>query len=200
MKRALLPALALLLAGLAMAQEKAQLGKAPEPAADPMMEAWIKASSPGEAHKLMQKHVGEWVAEVKLWMDPSAEPMVSKGKGTNTLIFGGRYLESRFVGEFQGQPFEGIGYMGYDNVQKKFVNFWIDSSSTWFMLSSGTTDKAGKVWRNSGEVSDPMTGKMKPYREEAVFETPDRIVSRAYDKTPDGKEFKSMEITYTRAK
>lgn len=200
MKRYLLLTLALLLAGLALAQEKPKIEKAPAPAADPMMEAWIKASSPGEPHKLMARYVGEWVAEVKLWMDPAGEPMVSKGKGTNTLIFGGRYLESRFAGEFQGQPFEGIGYMGYDNVQQKFVNFWIDSSSTWFMLSTGTADKDGKTWRSSGEVSDPMTGRMKPYRDESVFETPDRMVSRAYDKTPDGKEFKSMEITYTQVK
>jgi hypothetical protein len=90
--------------------------------------------------------------------------------------------------------------MGYDNVQKKFVIFWIDSSSTWFMLSAGTADKDGKTWRSSGEVSDPMSGKAKSYRDECVFEGPDRYVSRAYDKTPDGKEFKSMEITYTRAK
>ena len=201
MKRYLLIALTLLLAaGFASAQEKAKPEKTAAPAVDPMMEAWMKASTPGDAHKLMAKHVGEWDAEVKLWMDPAGEPMVSKGKGTNTLIFGGRFLESRFKGDFQGEPFEGIGYMGYDNVQQKFVNFWIDSSSTWFMLSSGTADKEGKTWRSSGQVSDPMTGKMKPYREEAVFENADRIVSRAFDKGPDGKEFKSMEITYTRAK
>jgi hypothetical protein len=203
MKRYLLPILALLiLASLAVAQEKppAKIEKAPPPAADPMMEAWMKASSPGEAHKLMERHVGVWDAEVRLFMDPAGPPMITKGKGTNTLILGGRYLESRFKGEFEGQPFEGIGYMGYDNVRKEFVNFWIDSTSTWFMFSAGTADKEGKVWKNTGEVSDPVTGKAKPYREEAVFETPDRLVSRAYDKGPDGREFLSMEIVYTRAK
>lgn len=196
MKRCVLLAFALLLAGFPLAQDKPKIEKAPAPAVDPMMEA----SSPGGAHKLMEQYVGEWDAVVKLWMDPSAEPMVSKGKGSNTLIFGGRYLESRFKGDFQGEAFEGIGYMGYDNVQKKFVNFWIDSSSTWFMISTGTADKEGRTWRNAGEVSDPLTGRMKSYREEAVFEGPDRIVSRAFDKGPDGKEFMSMEITYTRVK
>lgn len=189
----------LCLAGFALAQEKPQPTPA-APAMDPMMEAWMKASTPGEAHKLLARHVGEWDAEVKLWMDPAAPPMISKGKGTNALIFGGRFLESRFKSEFMGQPFEGIGYLGYDNVQKKFVSFWIDSSSTWFMTSTGTADKEGRTIRSFGEVSDPMTGKIKPYRDEAVFEGPDRMVSRSFDKGPDGKEFVSMEITYTRVK
>jgi len=202
MRRYFLLALTLLLAaGFAAAQEKAKPEKAaPSAAADAMMEAWMKASTPGEAHKLLAKHAGVWDAEVKLWMDPAAPPMVSKGKGTNTLIFGGRFVETRFTGDFNGQPFEGIGYMGYDNIQKKYVGFWIDNTATWFMTSTGTADKEGKTWRSSGEVSDPMTGTMKPFREEAIFETPDRLVSRAYDKGPDGKEFKSMEITYTRVK
>lgn len=200
MKRCLSLVLMLLLAGLALAQEPPKADPPAAQAPDPMMEAWMKASSPGEAHRLMAKHVGEWNAEVKLWMDPAGEPMTSTGKGTNTLIFGGRYLESRFKGEFMGEPFEGIGYMGYDNVQKKFVNFWIDSTSTWFMFSEGSADADGKTWKNTGEVPDPFSGKMKPFREEAVFEGPDRIVSRAFDHTPDGKEFKSMEIVYTRSK
>jgi hypothetical protein len=198
MKRYLMLVLVLLLAGMSVAQEKAAAEPAPPP--DPAMEAWVKAGLPGEAHKLMAKHVGEWNAEVKLWMAPGAEPMVSKGRGTNTLIFGGRYLESRFKSEFMGETFEGIGYMGYDNVRKRFVNFWIDSSSTWFMLSEGTADRDGKTWRSSGEVSDPMTGKMKPYHDETVFESADRVVSRSFEKGPDGKEFVSMEIAYTRVK
>ncbi|MEP7027805.1 MAG: hypothetical protein ABI960_04345 [Candidatus Eisenbacteria bacterium] len=34
-------------------------------------------------------------------------PVVTKGVMKNAMIFRGRFLESRYKGEFQGQPFEG---------------------------------------------------------------------------------------------
>ncbi len=52
-------------------------------------------------------------------------------------MLGGQFLEQRYTGNSMGMPFEGIGYTGYDNVQRKYVGTWMDSFGTGQMNSVG---------------------------------------------------------------
>jgi len=174
--------------------------QAKPPAVSPEMAAYMKLASPNENHKLLEPFVGNWKAEVKIWMDPSAPPSVSEGTASYRMIYDGRFLQGEFTGEYMGHPFNGMELMGYDNLQKKFIGFWVDSGSTWFMTSTGTVDKDGKTFRMSGTMTNPMTMKPEEYRDESTFETPDRIISKSFSKQPGGKEFQGMEIIYTRVK
>src|SRR3546814_1625399 len=61
-----------------------------------------------------------------MWMDPSAPPMVETGKSVDTAVLGGRQIRTQFSSRFMGQPFNGIGFMGYDNVRGKYVASWFD--------------------------------------------------------------------------
>ena len=203
MKKVLILVSLLLVWGLiapAFAQEAKAKPEANAPAMSPEMEAYMKAAAPGENHKLLEAWVGTWKADIKMWMAPGAEPMLSKGTAVFKMIYGGRYLQGEFTGDWMGQPFTGMELMGYDNVQKKFIGFWIDNGSTWFMTSVGTVDKDKKTFRMSGTMLDPMTGKPKTEHSVATFETPDKVVDQAFEPGPDGKEFKMMEIVYMRVK
>ncbi len=82
------------------------------------MKAWIAYATPGDAHKAMAKSEGSWEGEVSMWMAPAAPPVTSKSTATNKMTMGGRYQVSSFTGSFMGQPFEGMGIMGYDNTKK----------------------------------------------------------------------------------
>ena len=57
---------------------------------------------------------GTWDTTMKLWMEPGAEPMVSTGTSTNTMILGGRQLKMEYSGTFMDMPFMGIGFTGFD--------------------------------------------------------------------------------------
>jgi hypothetical protein len=113
-------ALALLAAGPALTQEGAQeeAMEAPEMSADEaaMMEAWMKAMTPGPQHQMLADTAGEWTFTIKSWMDPEAEPMVSEGTAHRTMELGGRVVEEVVESSMMGQPFEGIGRTGYDNL------------------------------------------------------------------------------------
>jgi len=170
------------------------------PAVAPEMEAYMKLASPNENHKLLEPFVGNWKAEVKIWNDPATPPNVSAGTAAFRMIYDGRFLQGEFTGEYMGHPFNGMELMGYDNLQKKFIGFWVDSGSTWFMTSTGTVDKDGKRFRMAGTMTNPMTMKPEEYRDESTFETPDRIVSKSFSKASGGKEIQTMEIIYTRVK
>ncbi|HEV7241215.1 MAG TPA: DUF1579 domain-containing protein [Thermoanaerobaculia bacterium] len=169
------------------------------PAMDPaMMEAMMKAGTPGDAHKNLNALVGSWNTKVTMWMVPGADPMTMDGTSETRWVMGGRYLEERFAGNFMGMPFEGLGYSGYDNVKKQYWGTWMDNMSTGMMMSTGTYD--GKAWTFKGTMADPMTGKDSTIDQKVTFADADHHMMEMWGPAPDGKIYKSMEITYSRKK
>ena len=196
MKKSSLLALAFALAlpMAAVAQDKTQ--GAPSP--DAMMEAWIKAATPGENHKVLASLAGEWNVVQKMWMAPGQPPMESKGRARQTMTLGGRYLRQEFEGSMMGGPFSGEGSTGYDNITKKFVSTWGDTWSTGIMVLTGDYDAASKTLTLTGDITD-VDGTKKPFKEVLRIMDADKHVLEMYDKH-EGKEVKIMEILYTRAK
>lgn len=196
-------ALTLLLAPAASGEKpKAKAPAAPPAAMDQeaMMKEWAKWSTPGEPHKLAEKSVGKWNAVVRMVMGPGAEPMESKGTAEITAVLGGRWVRQDFTGEFMGQTFHGVGMSGFDNFRKRYISTWIDDMSTSMMVSYGTASKDGKSITYIGLMDEPITGeKDKKVRSVFRWVDDDTFVYESYDKAK-GKEWKAMEITYTRAK
>src|SRR5688572_7867388 len=112
------------------AQVLAEDKKVHDPKTDAHMEAWLKASTPGEQHKLLSQLTGNWDHTVKWWMSADGQPEVSKGRTVNGMIMGGRYLKQSATGTSMGQPFEGMGISGYDNTKEQFTSMWIDNMGT----------------------------------------------------------------------
>jgi hypothetical protein len=195
-------ALALGLAAAAFAQEKAKkpAGKSAPPDEKAMMEAWQKAMTPGDMHKKLDAIVGTFDTSGRTWMDPAKPPEDSVGNSVNTWVLGNRYVQIKYEGSFVGEPFNGIGYTGYDNVSKKYVSVWMDTAGTVMMITTGTLDAAGKVLTFKGTVSDPISGKPTPIDEKVTITDNDHHSIEMWGKGLDGKMFKMMEINYTRKK
>lgn len=172
--------------------------KGPEmsPEMQKMMEMCAKAGQPGEQHTKMKELVGTWDAKTKMWMDPSAPPTEGKGTAKWRSIFDGRYVIVDWEGDSPMGPFQGMGISGYDNVAKKYVDIWLDSMSTGIMYSWGTADPSGKTITFEGAYHDPMTGKPKKVKSVTRHISETEMVFEMYDTTPEGKEYKNMEIVY----
>jgi len=165
-----------------------------------MMEKMKAAMAPGEAHKLLEQLAGNWTYTSAFWMDPNGQPETSTGSSQNSTIYGGRFLKQNITGAWMGQPFEGTGYLGYDNVKEMYQSVWIDGMATGIMTESGQYDPATNTLRMSGVNSCPMTGeKEMPVRSEWKIVDADHNLYTAYMKDKSGKEVKGMEISYTRA-
>jgi hypothetical protein len=162
------------------------------------MEAWLKYAAPGPSHKLLEPLVGSWNATTTWWQAPGAPPQVSTATAETVAVLGGRFIREDVSGTMMGQPFQGIGYTGYDNFKKKFVGTWMDSMGTMIMVSSGTADATGKVLTFTAEIDDVMSGKTVTVREVARVIDNNKHVFEMYGPDPSGKEFKTMEIVYTR--
>lgn len=170
---------------------------AQEPTAE-QMEMIEKLTKPGEFHELLKDFVGTWNAVVKMWVSPDSPPVVSKGQATFKLIFDGRYIEGEYLGEYMGAPFKGKSLIGYDNIKKEFFSVWIDNFSTGNMTSTGKYDTDTKKFLFHASMYDPYSDQTLEMREEAYFASKDEYISTTYAKPTGGKEFKNMEIKYTR--
>jgi len=189
------------MAAFAIADDKKAKGaKAPSAEEQKMMDAWMKAATPTDAHKKLEAFIGNWDTKVTMWMHPGAPPEITTGVSKNSWALGGRYVEQRYVGTFMGQPFHGIGYTGYDNIKKAYVGTWMDNASTAVMMTTGKLDPSGKSMSFSGSMDDPMSGKAMKIEEKIIIANKDTHSMEMWSPGPDGKMFKSMKIDYKRKK
>ena len=163
------------------------------------MKRWEAASTPGEAHKALEPLVGEWQIEARFWMQgPDAEPVESKGTTKGKWILGNRFIQEELNGEMMGQPFQGIGTTGYDNLKKKYVSTWVDNMNTMISISEGTYDPQAKVFTFTGKMDDIISGqKDKPFKYILRVVSNDKHIFEMHDPSLGAKS-KNGEITYTR--
>jgi hypothetical protein len=193
--------LGLVIAMPAFAQDKTTAPPQMSAEQKAMMEAWQKAATPGERHKqLISEFEGTWNTKMSTWMDPSAPPSMETGKSVNTAVLGGRQLRMDYSGQYMGQPFQGVGYTGFNNVTGKYFSTWSDNMSTGLFVSEGDYDPASKSYSYRAQMPDPMKpGTMVPVRQTMRIVDKDHAVFEMYE-TRDGKELKTMQIEYARAK
>ncbi|MFT3680211.1 MAG: DUF1579 domain-containing protein [Ferruginibacter sp.] len=165
------------------------------------MKSMMEAGTPGPQHAMLAKSDGKWKAETTMWMAPGAPPVTGKATAENKMLYGGRYQQTSFKGDFMGMPYEGGGVTGYDNSRKVFFTTWMDNMSTMIMNMEGTWDDATKSITFKGKMFCPANGKECTMREVCTFTDDNNYKMEMYG--PDmqtGKEFKNMEIKMTRNK
>jgi hypothetical protein len=162
------------------------------------MEAYMKLAATNENHAHLAKFAGEWNISTTAWMQPGAPPQKSQGSSQVAVLLGGRFIKMNFKGTMFGQPFEGIQIAGYDNMKKKYITFWIDSTSTSFFLTEGSIDTATKTTTETGVWPDPMTGGTMGVKGVTKLIGPDEYTYEMFMVGADGQEFKSMEYRAVR--
>lgn len=188
-------ALIVVVAASAFAEEAKKPPSAEEQA---MMEKYAKAAEPGPEHKQLAKMAGKWKLKVTSWMAPGAPSTTSDATAEYRPILGGRFLEQEVHGDMGGQPFEGRGLEGYDNIAKEYFGTWVDSMTTGPMVLKGKC--TGKKCSFKGKVSDAMAGKPVAVSTAMTAKDDDNMVWEMIAPGADGKPFKVMEIVYTRQK
>lgn len=161
------------------------------------MEACENMGTLNENHEFLKKFVGEWNGNSRVWR-PDQEPEISEIKSKAELIMGGRFLISNYQGTMAGQPYEGMQVVGYDNLKKKYVTFWINDMSTAFYMLEGTRE--GNVIRDTGFWPNPVTGSNEKVSDVVTLISPNEFTFELFMAGKDGKEFKSQENHYKKIK
>ncbi|HYY53537.1 MAG TPA: DUF1579 domain-containing protein [Myxococcales bacterium] len=163
-----------------------------------MMQKYMQAATPGPEHQKLAKLAGTWKMDVTAWMTPGAPPEKSEGTAEFKTILGGRYLLQEVKGTMGGQPFEGRGTMGFDNVTKERFATWTDSMSTGLLVMRGKCPADAKKCTTRGQGSDAVAGKMVSFAETTTMTDDNHFTFELRGPGPDGKQYKMMEIKYTR--
>ena len=165
-----------------------------------MMKNWQDYMTPGDVHKMLAKSDGEWNGDVTMWMYPGAPEQKSKSSSINKMIMNGLYQESNHSGDMMGMPFNGKSITAYDNHRKEFISTWIDNMGSGIMVMKGTWDEATKTINMKGRMVDPGTKQDTDVRETFKITDDNTQEMEMFVMMPDGKEFKTMNIKYTRKK
>jgi hypothetical protein len=171
--------------------------KAPEMTAEQkaMMEAYQAAGTPGAAHAALAKTAGTYDIEVTSWEAPDAPPTKEKGVAKRSMSLDGRVLVEQVESTMHGQPWNGHGMHGYDNVSGRHWSTWNDSMSTGLMVSEGECDVSMSC-KFTGSWNDPISKGKINARMTTRWTDANTEVFEMYTPGPDGKEMKMMEITY----
>lgn len=165
-----------------------------------MMKNWQDYMTPGDMHKEMAKWDGEWNGEVTMWMAPGVTEQKSSSVATNKMIMNGLYQQSTHTGNMMGMPFNGISTTAFDNHRKEFVSTWIDNMGSGIMVMKGPWDEATKTINMKGRMVDPGTKQDTDVRETFKIIDDNNQEMEMFVIAPDGKEFKTMNIKFTRKK
>ncbi len=170
-----------------------------EPAMSPEMMKAMELMTPNEKHQVLEQYVGDWTYTGIFKMSHDAPPQDMTGTMKNTIVYNGRFLRQVIEGPWMDAKFEGLGFTGYDNVKGKYVTTWLDNMATGIMASSGDYDASTKTLNLKGQHSCAMSGeKDRYYRSEWTILDDDHSVYKSYTLDPNGEEYMSMEIKYTR--
>jgi hypothetical protein len=171
-----------------VAQDKKDAGAPPPEVLARMM--------PGPMHKKLEPLIGSWTATGKWRMAPDAPWQEFTSTAERKWILDGRFIEERVKSEMMGQPFEGIGLIGYDNVRQEFTMVWLDNMGTGTWVSTGKAD--GSKFTFEGTTSDPMTGEKNMWTKSVLDISTPQHTLKGFAKDPAGKEFTSMEMTMSK--
>lgn len=202
MKPRFIPVLVLVLSGLTVwVAVHAQQSADPKDAAAnmaAMMEKAKRFTQPGEQHKALEKFLGKWSIEMRIFMagKPTAP---EKGTAEFSWLMAGRWMKSEWKGSMMGMPMEGFMILGYDNFKQSYVSTSISSADTAMTHAEGDMDPSGKALLSYGTLDEYLTGEHdKMVKYVWRFPSNDKMTLEVHDLPIGEKNTKVIEISYTR--
>lgn len=157
-----------------------------------------KFAEAGPNHKLLAQFEGEWETVTTEFGEDGKAASTDKGVTTAKMVMGGRFLDWSYDGRSHGKFFRASGMIGYSNADKRFEEFYAESSGTEIVHMNGSADASGKVFTFAGKTIDPETGKTIMKKSQITFESKDSAKEDVFV-TIGGKDTKVAELVYTRA-
>jgi Protein of unknown function (DUF1579) len=179
-----------LLAMTAIESPRAAQGQDPQAKFEPK-------SAPGAGQKYLTRFVGEWDV-AKAFFPRSGEPNRSKGACRQTMIQGGRFLQSEFTFGEGERKTTGVGLIGFEPESSTFTSVWIDSRQTRMSMRKSREKFDGSQIVLFSETLGEAKEARRSRTVSKIEEGDKKIVHRQYS-LGQGEERLVMELVMTRA-
>jgi hypothetical protein len=114
-------------------------------------------TQPGPNHKLLERFLGRWNTETRMFMAGQATPL-EKGTAEFSWLMKGRWLKSESTGTMMKMPVETFLVLGYDNFKQSYVVTMVSSIDTAKNRAEGDMDPGGKALICYGTLDQYLTG------------------------------------------
>lgn len=182
-----------------VSQDKSDTGPDATRDTESLVDAWVEYAMPGKHHQLLGRMAGSWNMAIRYRMDSGSPVVESQGTCRRKWILGNRFVLEEFDGGSLALPFQGLAIYGYDAFERKYTSAWVDTTNTAITTSLGTCGQGCDEIAFTGRHGDPWSGTKRPSRGVTRFVSDDEHVLELYEPGTDGKEFKVLEIRYTRS-
>ncbi|MBO9664033.1 DUF1579 family protein [Dokdonella sp.] len=156
------------------------------------------ADALGPQHQLLAGLAGQWTVRQSFWTDPAKPPAIDRGTARFTPILAGQHLRQELHIDAAGKPFDGLGYLGYDQAAGDYGSLWMDVNFKGVILAHGGYDAATHAFTFVGQAPDAK-GALSPLREVLHIQDADHFTYEYYERH-DGKEGLAVRLEYARAK
>lgn len=154
-----------------------------------------RLGTPGQQHERLTALCGQWSNEYKLRWGPDQPWMEVEGTSEIQSLLGGRYIMETIEFSMMGMTVEGVNLYGYDNREEEWLHIWLDSSSTWPILSRGTEQEDGSI--DFGGMMIDAAG-VRPFRMVLKEEAEGERTIDMFDTIPPHGEIQVMTVHSTR--
>jgi hypothetical protein len=153
----------------------------------------------GDAGKRLDYFVGSWDVAVRYKL-PDGKEYEGKAACVARRAVNDRFLQQEYKSTMMGQPLVIWQLLGYDSVQKKFVEFDLHAhgETTHTLRLDGAFSPDGKVLTLRGDSVDGMTGKPVKLRTVTTVKDDDHYTLEWFITDDAGKEERKVVLTHTR--
>ena len=161
------------------------------------MQAMMAMMGPGPEHKDFEPLAGTWDMDIVFNM--GGPPMKVAGRAVNTLILGGRFLQSSTKGHAaaMGMDIESLSIYGFDRRTSEYTVVGYDTMGTYYVTAAGKRAPGAKEVVMQGEIDEH--GGVKEYDMVLRWVDANTYVSEIIFKFPTGP-MKIAEMTFRRAR
>jgi len=155
---------------------------------------------PTRHHRHLDQLIGVWTVEYTMRSAADAPPIISRGMIKREWTLGGHFVRERLTATKSDAKgaIQGIGYIGYNDLDGRYELVWMSSMSTAIEYETGMYHPDNKVMHWRGETHDPVTGRLINSWGKLDMSDPDRHVFTGYSVDVDGRTFKATEGVATR--
>jgi hypothetical protein len=160
------------------------------------MEKAKRFTQPGPSHKVLERFIGTWTTETRVFMGDKPSP-AEKGTAQFAWLMPGRWVRSEMKGSMMGLPIDAFMLFGYDNFKQSFVVTSITSMDTAMNRAEGDMDPGGAALIAYGTIDEYLTGEHdKMVKYVWRFVSPTRIVMEVHDLPIGERNTKVVETVF----
>ncbi len=168
----------------------------PSAAMKAAMEKAKRFTEPGPAHKQLDRFLGKWNTQTRLYMGPKPGAP-EKGTAEFSWVMPGRWMKLESAGTLMGLPSRTFMLMGYDNFKQSYVMTMVNGLDTAMTHAEGDMDPSGSALIAYGTLDEYLTGEHdKMVKYVWRFPSPTKIVLEVHDLPIGENNTKVVEVTF----